>query len=202
MFHRAENVLDQPQPRRPPGLEVRHEVAVLGDAAPEGGRALAGRGKVALDAPNEFVMRDHGAHHNRTIPLSASGVFLDASRADKSYQAGMDPVRVLLAARLDQLRLNMAAVSKEIGKSHSYLQQFLRRGIPRVLPEDVREKLAPIVQVSPDALRGGVPAKGGPREVSAEAVAANEGEAELLRAFRRLTPAGQARALKVLPTLE
>jgi lambda repressor-like predicted transcriptional regulator len=113
----------------------------------------------------------------------------------------MDAARALIVARLDQTGQNMAEVSKAIGKSHSYLQQFLRRGIPRVLPEDVREALAFQLQVSPDALRGGLPGKGGPKPVAAEGIAATDAELVILRAFRALTPDGQRRAIQIVPTL-
>ena len=41
-----------------------------------------------------------------------------------------------------------------LGRSHSYLQQFLMRWTPRNLPEDVRPKLAELLDVSDDQLRG------------------------------------------------
>ena len=62
-----------------------------------------------------------------------------------------DPVRQLIRSKLAELQLNMSSVSKKLGKNHAYLHQFLDRGIPRVLPELVRERLAPILQV-PEAV--------------------------------------------------
>jgi hypothetical protein len=61
----------------------------------------------------------------------------------------MDAVRQLILEKVP----NLSETSKKIGKSHSYLQQFVRRGVPAKLPEDVREALAPEMGVEPDDLR-------------------------------------------------
>ena len=50
----------------------------------------------------------------------------------------LDPVRKLIVERVP----NLKEMSLAIGKSHSYLQQFVRRGIPVELPERVRKRLA------------------------------------------------------------
>lgn len=68
-----------------------------------------------------------------------------------------DPVREFLRAKLAERGLTMADVSHRIGKNRAYLQQFLERNTPRVLPEDIRESLAVILNVSPDDLRGRTP---------------------------------------------
>jgi SOS-response transcriptional repressor LexA len=65
-----------------------------------------------------------------------------------------DP-RQVVRTRLSELRLNMSAVSKMLGKNHAYLHQFLDRGIPAQLPELVRHRLADILQVPEAILRGG-----------------------------------------------
>lgn len=66
----------------------------------------------------------------------------------------MDLVRKLILERLDELDLKMSEASLKIGKNHAYLQQFLKRGIPAQLPEDVRFALAELLKVSEDQLRG------------------------------------------------
>jgi SOS-response transcriptional repressor LexA len=66
-----------------------------------------------------------------------------------------DSVRQIIRAKLSELRLTMSEVSKSLGKNHAYLHQFLDRGIPAQLPELVREKLAPILQVPEGVLKGG-----------------------------------------------
>ena len=72
-----------------------------------------------------------------------------------------DP-RQVIRARLSELRLNMSAVSKMLGKNHAYLHQFLDREIPAQLPELVRGRLAEILQV-PEGILRGVPGPRGPR---------------------------------------
>lgn len=70
-----------------------------------------------------------------------------------------DPVRQLVRRRLDELGLNMREASMKLGKNHAYLQQFLERGVPRALPEDVREQLAALLGCTEGELRqrGGSP---------------------------------------------
>ena len=47
----------------------------------------------------------------------------------------------------------MKEASERIGRNHAYLQQFLERGVPVKLPEDIRERLAPLLDVAPDQLK-------------------------------------------------
>jgi hypothetical protein len=47
------------------------------------------------------------------------------------------------------------ALSKAAGRNHAYIQQFVARGIPKQLPEDVRLRLAPLLKCTPDDLREG-----------------------------------------------
>lgn len=68
-----------------------------------------------------------------------------------------DPVRKLIFEKLIERNLSMKEVSLRIGMSHSYLQQFLKRGSPRQLGENERAKLAVILGVPEDALRGPSP---------------------------------------------
>lgn len=64
-----------------------------------------------------------------------------------------DAVRDLIRKQVDRLELDLANVSKKIGRNHAYLWQFLYRGVPRDLPESEREKLAPIIGVEESQLR-------------------------------------------------
>jgi len=66
----------------------------------------------------------------------------------------MDVVRKLILDRLNDLGLTMAEASLKIGRSHSYMQQFLKRGIPARLPEEARVALAELLKVPEDSLRG------------------------------------------------
>jgi len=69
----------------------------------------------------------------------------------------MDAVRKLIFEKLAERGLNMKAASLRIGKSHSYLQQFLKRGIPVELGEHERAALAAVLGVPENELRGPSP---------------------------------------------
>jgi phage repressor protein C with HTH and peptisase S24 domain len=66
----------------------------------------------------------------------------------------MDLVRKLILDKLLERGLSMKDASLRIGMSHSYLQQFLKRGVPAQLPEDVRAALAELLKVPEADLRG------------------------------------------------
>jgi phage repressor protein C with HTH and peptisase S24 domain len=66
----------------------------------------------------------------------------------------MDVVRKLILEKLAEKRLSMKEASLRLGKSHSYIQQFLKRGVPAQLDEDVRSPLAELLGVNEDQLRG------------------------------------------------
>ena len=65
----------------------------------------------------------------------------------------MTDIREFLRDRLARAGLSMKEASERIGRNHAYLQQFLERGVPAKLPEDVRETLAPLLGLSPDQLK-------------------------------------------------
>jgi len=64
-----------------------------------------------------------------------------------------DEIRSLVLAKLDERGLNMAEVSKRLGKNQTYIQQFIKRGSPRWLPEDVRTTLSEILGIQEIQLR-------------------------------------------------
>lgn len=68
----------------------------------------------------------------------------------------MDAVRKLLVGLIEDRGLNLSQVSLKLGKSHSYLQQFVKRGVPAKLPEDVRAQLADLFGVD-EVLLGKAP---------------------------------------------
>jgi phage repressor protein C with HTH and peptisase S24 domain len=70
----------------------------------------------------------------------------------------MDVVRKLILDKIAESGLTMKEVSFRIGRSHSYLQQFLKRGIPEELAERDREALARVLGVPENELRGTSPA--------------------------------------------
>lgn len=59
-----------------------------------------------------------------------------------------DPVRVFVFDRIVELELDFAEVSRKIGRNQTYIQQFLKRGTPRKLPEGVRPELARVLSTS------------------------------------------------------
>lgn len=65
-----------------------------------------------------------------------------------------DPVRALVRRKLEERRLDMATVSREMGRNHAYLHQFLQQGKPQSLPEDVRAALSRRLGVAESDLRG------------------------------------------------
>jgi len=59
-------------------------------------------------------------------------------------------------------------LSKAVGRNHAYLQQFLTRNSPRVLPEDVRKRISELIGGSPDNYKDeGIPV-GAPRMIGSE----------------------------------
>ena len=65
----------------------------------------------------------------------------------------MDAVREWLDATIKERGLNMASLSKAIGKNGTYLQQYIRYGTPAHLPEIPRQRLARELGVSEKQLR-------------------------------------------------
>lgn len=65
----------------------------------------------------------------------------------------MDRARDLIRKRIAEKGLDMAKVSKAIGRNHAYMQQYLNLGKPKELPERVREALASELGISQDILR-------------------------------------------------
>ena len=63
-------------------------------------------------------------------------------------------VRELIRTKIEERGLSMKELSVEVlGRNHAYLQQFLERGVPAKLPEDMRALLAPALGVEESELR-------------------------------------------------
>lgn len=69
-----------------------------------------------------------------------------------------DQVRRLLPQLAKAKGTSLKALSEAVGRNHAYLQQFVEKGSPKVLPEAVRYKLAEKLGVDEVMLRA--PAKG------------------------------------------
>lgn len=65
----------------------------------------------------------------------------------------LDPIRLRLLKLIQLKKTDLKNASLAIGRNPAYLQQFLYRGTPKVLPEDVRESLGAVLGVGPDDLR-------------------------------------------------
>ncbi|MVA98872.1 hypothetical protein GN330_16615 [Nitratireductor sp. CAU 1489] len=59
----------------------------------------------------------------------------------------MDAVRKRIAGAIADRGLTYKQVSIELGKNHAYMQQYLDRGIPAKLSEDVRGRLSEILDI-------------------------------------------------------
>ena len=65
----------------------------------------------------------------------------------------MDAVRSTIVARGAELGLSLSELSLKVGKNHAYFQQFIKRGVPHRLPEDVRGRAAEILGLDERVLK-------------------------------------------------
>lgn len=65
----------------------------------------------------------------------------------------LDPIRLRVLKLLDDRGTDLRKASVAIGKNPAYMQQFVTRGTPRALPQDVREALGKFLDVDPEELR-------------------------------------------------
>ncbi len=65
----------------------------------------------------------------------------------------MDSPRRLIVSKVAELGLSLSELSLSVGKNHAYFQQFVKRGVPRLLPEEVRGRVAKILNVDERLLR-------------------------------------------------
>lgn len=89
------------------------------------------------------------------------GLYLEGQE-EHSYETGqsvnvrhlpMDDPRELIKKAVERGLVTYAALSRASGKNSAYFQQYVTRGVPRELDEDVRASVAPLLQVEPQALR-------------------------------------------------
>ena len=65
----------------------------------------------------------------------------------------LDPIRRRVLKLIDESDSDLKTASLALGKNAAYVHQFIYRGTPKVLPEDVREQLAKHLGVHDRALR-------------------------------------------------
>ncbi len=65
----------------------------------------------------------------------------------------LDPIRLRVLKLIEKKGADLKNASLAIGKNAAYLHQFVYRGTPKVLPEDVRETLGKFLNVDEEQLR-------------------------------------------------
>jgi phage repressor protein C with HTH and peptisase S24 domain len=65
----------------------------------------------------------------------------------------LDPVRTRVLKLIQDRKTDLKHASLAIGRNAAYLHQFIFRGSPKVLSEDVRDALAEHLRIEPDTLR-------------------------------------------------
>lgn len=65
----------------------------------------------------------------------------------------MDAARSAVISRVAQLGLSLSELSLKVGKNHAYFQQFIKRGVPGRLPEEVRGRVAEILGIDERILK-------------------------------------------------
>ena len=65
----------------------------------------------------------------------------------------LDPIRLKVLDLIERTGTDLKKASLACGKNAAYVHQFIYRGTPKVLPEDVREALAKHLRVNDRALR-------------------------------------------------
>jgi hypothetical protein len=66
----------------------------------------------------------------------------------------LDVVRTNLVSAARENGESLASLSSSLGKNPAYLQQFVKRGSPRVLPEEIRYSLARLLSINESVLGG------------------------------------------------
>jgi phage repressor protein C with HTH and peptisase S24 domain len=59
----------------------------------------------------------------------------------------MDTARLTIVSRVAELGLSLSELSLKVGKNHAYFQQFIKRGVPNRLPEEVRGRVSEILGI-------------------------------------------------------
>jgi phage repressor protein C with HTH and peptisase S24 domain len=65
----------------------------------------------------------------------------------------MDTARLTIVSRVAELGLSLSELSLKVGKNHAYFQQYVKRGVPTRLPEEVRGRVAEILGIDERILK-------------------------------------------------
>lgn len=71
----------------------------------------------------------------------------------KSSEFDLPRQNLLAAIATASPPINLKQLSLALGRNHAYLQQYMRRGSPQTLPEEVRYKLAELLDIDEGILR-------------------------------------------------
>ena len=63
-------------------------------------------------------------------------------------------MRKLVLDKSKELKITMKRMSEAVGMNETFIHQFITKGSPRYLSEEVRYKLAKVIGVSEELLRG------------------------------------------------
>jgi len=74
----------------------------------------------------------------------------------------MDSARNLIVSKVAELGLSLSELSLRVGKNHAYFQQFVKRGVPIRLPEEVRGRVAEILKIDERQLKVAKPSTSSP----------------------------------------
>jgi SOS-response transcriptional repressor LexA len=76
-----------------------------------------------------------------------------SSQGLPSREDQLDPIRKLVLERTREAGLDLATLSRHVLKNATYMHQYIWRGSPKSLPEDVREALAERLGIPESQLR-------------------------------------------------
>ena len=79
----------------------------------------------------------------------------------------LDPVRLRVLKLINARKTDLKSASLALGRNAAYVHQYVYRGTPKILPEDVREALARYLEVDPGELRAAETPKRKPRSDTA-----------------------------------
>jgi phage repressor protein C with HTH and peptisase S24 domain len=94
-----------------------------------------------------------------------------------------DQIRALVRKRIEEKGFNLSELSKRLGRNHAYIQQYLERGTPRVLPENIRDQMEAILGFDAGTLKPKINPEGDPsrRDVGSLRVATLPPSSEMPR---------------------
>jgi hypothetical protein len=161
------NPIDKPEIWLPPGAQVGDEARIVERGLAKGGGAHAAAGQEGLDLGKELLSVGHGRTPYRTIPINQEDNAYFPKNRELPTSSSMDAVRKLILEKVASRDTNLAELSRKIGRNHAYLQQFIHRGVPVSLPEDIRAPLAVELGVTENELRAKGSANHASRQVAA-----------------------------------